>query len=188
MDIPVWDIPSYPSYCSSDEFQHSLRVATDSGIGFIPFDDNDYFDTHVRFETDSMSSPTKRIMAPPRYIDVDFEGLGGDFAGWNGSHVIEFLDVLCPSVRGLQYGKGSAYEYSPGSYVWTGVRLSWEATDWTLSLVTDYYCSTTFDRDPDQHSPYGTYSIVSAGCTDGGCSDSDTCYKSQGATCTVSEH
>lgn len=190
MHIPVWEFPSQPTACTSnDESSLALRVQCNGTAGYLVRDSlNDYFSTHIRFEFSDGS--IYKVMAPPRYIDVEFQGLGGDWSDWNGSHVAEFMEGVCPASFDMSYSKGTWITNDAGSRMLKGFYLSWyyDTPDWGISLATEYLCSCSFSRPSSSHSPYGTYEIDSVGCYDDNCSNTDTCYESQGATAIVSEH
>ncbi len=189
--MPVFDIN--PELTSSNSILESVRTYTINGIGFLPIDylgeRNQAFCVHAEFShiTGGMFNPIWGFYAPPPYMDITFSGLGGDFASYNGTNRVEFHKDgwLLSATDGLTWAdsgtKPTLFVYwynSPSNEKW----IVWLMIS-TGSGSPPPACQKSWIR--ESHDPYGVYSEGS--CDDYDCADGDTCYKSSGATCSVSE-
>ena len=108
----------------------------------------------------------------PCVLCVTLSGLAGDFAPYNGPHVLQFwIPGLChwclsPTAR---------------------ITLWWQGTNWFVRLVVDASCYITWRQNdpPVPCDPTGVYPLWGT-CDDAGCVDPDSCEDSVGATCAVS--
>ncbi len=176
------EIPIYQT--AEDDSSENLRIAVNGGVGFIPHtyyaaEHTEFFDTSCRF-TDPASNEV--ILIPPENVDITFSGLGGDFSTYNGTTQLEYRKCknagLIPDLpTPLSWGDSKTSD--------PRVSVAWYSPfeRWYVDITSSATCHKTWYR--DDPSPFGSY--TESACNDSGCTDGDTCYKSSGATCSVSE-
>jgi hypothetical protein len=101
---------------------------------------------------------------------ITFSGLGGAFAGFNGSHTVT-MDGSCSATGSTPY-LSMEYEYTGEGYKWR-VRIA---------AIPPPMCNATFHGPTDECDPTGSYTMYQ--CRDTMCGGA--CAASSGATCVVS--
>lgn len=103
--------------------------------------------------------------------NVTLAGLAGDLAAYNGTHAVEVAG-LCNWNKSLE---GAT------------VSLFWSDPDWKVLIFKSASCKKQWTKFANPCAPAGgSYSEES--CSDGSCTDTDTCEDSAGATASVASY